>query len=581
MAKNPTSVCIPEDVIEEIKKLNLLSMNSQQREAALRNFVGDSAGEITLIYEKTLTLINQKKSLIKFIQNIDGVSLKKKEELQKQTAKRLQDKTDIINDSELSSIIKEVLDNKYNIKVSLEEVAKISKLRKEASELSKVAKGTPDGSDEKLLLGHKLAEANSILEKEINKDSGILSSLKASGARIKESFGKGIGGGVGTTLIEVTDTVLSPTLKGIKASLDASGLTRQGMKVFAASPTVWVKMVGKNWKSWSNVGSKKAMEKVRMAADADLLTRDLYQDAVEAKLDINVQEDFFKDSNASKIPILGNFFQASDDAYSLSMRGARMDLFEKYVNIFKEANGGKMPDKKGMESFARVANSVTGRGGLGKLEAFSGELNKILFSARYQTAQINTIRHAFDSSLSKEARVIAQKNLFKTFALYFGLMQTFDAFGGEVGWNPSQSTFGKVKMPGSKKWIDLTGGMAQYLSLPFKLGSKISKGKPAFGQDSAFNVLVNFSAGKFAPAPGVLRDFLAQKDYQGKQPTTLSSLKNLFAPITLDNVIQDFKKEEDLNKILFSFILEFLGTSVSNPNPKKLGKSPLDSLMGK
>lgn len=581
MAKRPTSVCILPKYVQQIKKLDLLSMTSKEREVALRKIIGDDAPDIALIYEKSLTLKNQKQAVDKFIKNIDGISDSKKAKIKAQISERLANKKAKIEDDELSHIVKETLDKKYDLDMSIDTVEKISKLKKEAKELEVLAKGTVDSSDEKLLWGEKLALANKELANFINKDTGVFSSIKQSGKNIKSAFKEDIFGGIGTTFSETAKQIFNPGIKGIKASLDASGLSRQGLKVLAADRKSWVNMVKRNWKSWSKVGSKEAMEKVKMSFEADLLTRDLYREAVEAKLAVNVSEDFFPDSAVSQIKGLGNFFQASDDAYTLSMQGVRMDLFEKYVKIFKEANNGIMPSKEVMKDFARVSNSVTGRGGLGKAEALSGQLNKALFSARYQTAQINTVRHAFDKSLSLEARRIAQKNLAKTFGLYFGLMQGFSLAGGEVGWNPKEGTFGKVKMPGSDKWIDLTGGMAQYLSLPFKVKDKVSKGKPAYGAQDAFGILVDFSAGKLAPAPGAIRDYLKQKDFSGKQPTTLSVLKSLFVPITATQVLDDVKKQEELDNILFSFILEFIGTGVAEPSAKNTGTSPIDLILGR
>lgn len=572
------AICIDPQFIEKIKKLNLSNMSSFERSKAFNDIMGVGGEDINLLFEKKLLLKNQKGIFDKFVDDISGVSLDKKIKIKENIAKRLAEKQNIIKDEELLSIVKETLDKKYDLDIPDEIVEKMFKLKNEADELSIPAKGTPDGSDAKLAWGKKIVDMSNLIAEQKEVGKTMLQELGLAGKRIGSKWKEGeYLGAVGQSIKELFGVVLSPATKSIKASLDNSILFRQGLKVLSADRGIWAKEGIKTWKMWGKVLSKEAMEEMSTAFKADLVTRDLYQSAIKSKLAIGVVEDFFPTSVVQKFPVLGNFFKASDEAFTMFSQGSRMDLFEKYVGLYKTANNGAMPDAEMMKQFAKIANSTTGRGGLGKLEAFSGELNKILFSARYQTAQINTIRHAF--TMTGQAGQIARKQLANHLLMVGGIMTTLSAFG-DVGWNPKESTFGKVRLPGSKKWIDLTGGLASYFTL---IGKTIAKIEDPGYKDTAMNVIVDFMKGKLAPTPGVGRDILEDRDYSGKKPTIGSVANSLFMPITVDNIVQDTKKDVGLGITALSSFFEFLGTSVTNPKSKSEGSywSPLDLITGR
>lgn len=551
-------------------------MNYEQRVKSFTELFGEKQGrEILTLYENSRLLKNQNKAFDKFIDNISGVSLEKRAKLKERLATRVKEKQQIIQDEELLSIVRETLDRKYDLDIPDEALFKITKIQQEIPFLEAKAKGTPDGSLEKLAWGEKIVEISDIVADLKQVAHSLKGELKLSSQRIagrvrdKEYFAA-----AGQTLEELATFAFHPALKSIKASLDNSVLFRQGLKVLSASPETWIRNASKTWKMWAKVGSKSEMEKMSKAFKADLVTRDLYQAAIKAKLAIGVVEDFFPTSIVQKIPGLGNLFKASDEAFTMFSQGSRMDLFEKYVNLYKEANLGKLPDAEVMKQFAKVANSTTGRGGLKSFEASSSLLNQILFSARYQTAQINTVRHAF---MAGPAGQVARKQLGRHLLMMGGIMTTLSMFG-DVGWNPKENTFGKFRLPGSKKWVDVTGGLASYVALMGRIEDKLSS-KPEY-KDTAMNIVVDFMKGKLAPAPGALRDILEQRDYQGRKPTPLTIAESLFVPISVNNPIQDTENNIDAMTTTFSAFLESLGFSTTTPKARSEGSywSPNDLL---
>ena len=573
------AVCIPKELIDSIKNLNLKGMTSLERIKELSSFLGeDTARNVNLDFEKSLLLKNQKTAFNKFVDNISGMSLEKKAALKEKLAQRVADKNTKINNDELLSIIKETLDKKYDLEIPEEQVKKMLSLKKEADKLSEVAKGTPDGSDAKLRWGNKIVEYSEVVDDMKQVSTGVMDDLKMAGTRIADKVRDGdILGTIGQTTKELVDLTFTPTIKSIKASWDNSVILRQGLKVMSADPKTWKNRTGETLKLWSKVFNKEEMTNMARAFKADMVTRDLYQTAMNSKLAIGVVEDYFPTHFTEKIPGLGNFFQASNEAFSIFSQGSRMDLFEKWTKAFQNANGGSMPSKEILDGFASVANSTTGRGGLGKLEASASFWNKIFFSLRFQKAQIDTLTNAFNPSLPKEVRDVAAKNLAKHLVLMGGVMTTMSAFT-DVGWDPRESTFGKVRMPGTKKWIDVTGNLASYPALIGRMTEKLT-GKAKFGDSTAMDVIMDFMKGKLAPVPGAVRDYFEKRDFDGNVPTVASTIKNIFVPITLDNIYKDVKDDEETSVTALSAFFDAIGASSTEPKSQKSEgsyKSPLD-----
>lgn len=582
--------CIDPQFIEQIKKLDLSSMNSEQRIKALDDVMGSGGKDINKLYESSLLLKNQDNAFSKFIDDISGVSAEKKAELKRKialnTAERRQKiynpdgtinenfKSFDYTDEELLANAKEILDKKYDLEIADATVEKLFNIKKEATRLEKIAEGTPDGSVEKLNWGKQLVEISNIINDLKQNSSGgffkdIGKSLVDSKNRILNT--KGVTGKVGQTVKELAEDILAVPSKGIKAAWDLSFIFRQGLKVLSASPKIWGTRVKGALKPWSNVYSKTAMKEIVDAFKADLVTRDLYQEAIKSKLAIGVIEDFFPTNIAEEIPFIGNLFKASDDSFTMFVQGSRMDLFEKYINLYKATNDGLMPPKEVSDSMARYVNGLTGRGGLESAEAASSYLNQLFFSARYQIANLKTFGDPIFAKVP-EVRMIALKNLAIHTTMIAGMLTTLSAFT-DVGFDPRQTTFGKMRIPGSKKWVDVTGGLAQYISTLVRMSPAVV-GKPKYGQSDGWDIFTDFLSGKLAPVPGAIRDFYAQRNFGGKEPTALSTLRSLFAPITADNIITNIEKKESETIMGLSALFDILGAGVSQPKSKREGSYP-------
>ena len=578
------SICINPKFIDKIKELDLKNMSSSERVKAFNDIMGNGGNEINLLYEKKLLLKNQKDIFNKFVDDLNGVSLEKKAKMKERIAERIAERNNIVKDDELLSVVKDTLDRKYNLDIPEEATKRMFNLRNQVDTLKTKAqalKGTADYEKARMEWGFKEIELSDVVTdlKDTNKGNLIdiiKSNIKDSVQRVKST--EGTLGKVGQGLVESVENILGIPAKGIKAAWDASFMFRQGLKVLTADPKIWGTQTKGSLKSWTKIFSKESMEDIVKGFKADIVTRDLYQDAIKSKLAIGVVEDFFPTNVAEKIPLVGNLFKASDDSFTMFSQGARMDLFEKYVNDFISKNGSK-PSKEVMDSMAAYVNALTGRGGLGKAEATSGWLNQLFFSARYQVANLKTFT---DPLLAKtpEVQKIAAKNLATHSLALFGTMTALSAIT-DVGFDPREKTFGKVRIPNSNKWVDVSGGLAQYISTLVRMQPAVL-GKPKYGQPDGWDILTDFFSGKLAPVPGAIRDYYAQRTYGGKEPGLGTTLSSLFVPITLENILENQKKKDDAFVQGLSAVFDILGAGVSRPQSKSEGSygSPLDLITG-
>lgn len=579
------NTCIPPELIESVKRIVLTSGDSIARNKQLLEVFGGNqkmVDSINTSFEKSLLLKNQEKAFDKFVDSLTGADATKKANLKQAIKDRLANRQNrILEEDELLSLAKETLLKKKGVEVSLDTMKNIQTLKRDSVQLENKYKETGSLKD-RMDWGRKEVEYIDFINEQKGKNETIGKIFTNAKDRITGAYEKGgILPATGRALAETGNLAFSSAFKGIKASWDLSAPLRQGLKVLSSNPSAWKSSTGKSLSIAKEIFSKSNIDKAYNDFRASTITDPLYKDAVDSGLALGAIEDFFPESPLTKIPVLENIFKTSDAAYTTFIQNARFDLFKNYVKQYEMTNGAK-PSEDILKGLARVSNSVTGRGGLKGLEQNADLLNKVLFSARYQTANINTVRHAFDSTLPKEAQVVARKNLAKHIVMLGGMMSAFSAFG-DVGFDPNESTFGKVRIPGSKKWVDLTGGLAGYLVPAFKMANKLGDGKKlGYKEESSKDIIYKFLEGKLAPAPGVVRDVLSERDYSGKKPTVGSVAKGLFVPITLENIQEGISEDEDAKILAISTLLEMFGASTTEPKSKREGsyKSVIDIVTG-
>lgn len=445
---------------------------------------------------------------------------------------------------------------KFNTELDEDTVQEIVNKMSEINKLRALDKTPFDGTSKEW--ARKYIEMSDMLGEKVNKSSTFKESISEELRKITDqpdTLGK-ISQGVRSTF----DVITSPVYKSLKAAMDLSYALRQGFKVLTKSPTQWAKSMGEAFKAISSIGSKKQMDAVMREFKATYLSHPNYEKLVnEGKLAFGVAEDWFPTTIAEKIPVLGNAFKSSNDAFTIFSQSARFglanDLLEKQII----ANGGKELSKEQIKSIGFFVNSITGRGSLWKAEALSGALNKLFFSARYVRSQVDTFIMPFNQTVTPEIRAEALKHSLTTLGSIGAILATASAFG-EVETDPRSSNFGKIKVPGSKSWIDLTAGLGSYVTLAAKqatgeskssLTGKVTKLGDKYGAPTRADVIYQWGENKLAPAPSIIKQVVSDKElYGGKKPTPVNIGRQLIVPITADNSIEYLQNEDTATALL-------------------------------
>ena len=604
------------DVAKDLSRKITSEMDSNERYKVILEEIKDKdmAREINKLFEASVLLKKQSLAEKRFFDKITD-SEWKKDRLKYAQTERARKKELMYNedgtikdnfkaliketDQEIEDSATSMFHKKYKVDLSESQVKELVALRSKSQELSDVAQGTPSGSAERLAYGKSLVELQKYMKYLIEPTEKMeLSQLKSHvWGNIKDRYfdinkatderkWKGISRSVGETIKLAYDAITTPVYKSIEAALDYSGMFRQGFKTLTTGlmqgDKIWKQNVIDGFKPILKLGSQKEQQELADLFQARIFGDPFYEEMQKAGLRIGGVEDFFPTSIAEKIPVLGNAFKASNEAFTILVQGMRFDLYKKLrgnlVTTYADRIKGMTEEqiskelKKELKDITEVANSITGSGSLGKLESASGLINKLLFSGRFIRSQADTFLMPFRSDLDPVARKAAMDTSKATFGAIGALMLTAGSIG-EVEFDPRSSKFGKVKLPGSKDtWIDLTAGLGGYISVLAKelsgqskssISGKITELGKKYGSPTRFDVAVNWLAGKAAPGPSQAIQILKGKTYSGEKPTITSTATGLVTPIGISNAYDVFTNE-DLATALMALLADSVGASASN-----------------
>ena len=144
---------------------------------------------------------------------------------------------------------------------------------------------------------------------------------------------------------------ISGITKSLNASMDNSGILRQGWKTMWTNPMIWRKNAVKSFgRIWKKVGGTDTI----MAVKADAFSRENNLNGFykKANLAVGITEEAYPSAIPEKIP-----------SYSGFLYEQRMNIFDKYIQLAKQT-GVELSDKE-LSSIGQMVNSLTGRGTFG------------------------------------------------------------------------------------------------------------------------------------------------------------------------------------------------------------------------
>jgi hypothetical protein len=525
----------------EIDPAKLTNMTSVER----RNFFSflgkGNDSQVNALFESKLLLKNQQQGMITWAKQLAGM----KPDIKRDILSKVYKMTEVLNPANKKAFLEDLAAHRLGVTVTVEEANKIAQLAKTiADKKEAMSKG-----------GDRLAYGRAVVA-----FGNYINGLKDSAKKIP------IREQLKNPLKFVSD--IGGLSRSLKASMDNSALFRQGWKTLMTNPGIWLKNAIKSFADiGKTIGGKATLDEVR----ADILSRPNYGRMKKAKLAVATIEEEFPSGIPEKIPVIGRFYKATQDAYTGFLYKQRADIFDKYMEI-ADKSGIDIDDRIQLESIGKLVNSLTGRGNLGVIEPAANIVNNVFFSPRLLKSHIDVLTaHILDKKVSSFAKKQAAINLIKIISGTSAVLVIANAaLPGSVEKDPRSADFGKIKVGNTR--FDVSGGMAGIVTLAFRqitnstkssttgLVSELGTGK--FGSSTRQSVIFDFFQNKLAPLPAALNNYLKAEDFTGKKPTAVSTLKDLFVPIVATNY-QEIKDDPESADMLLTMIAEGLGISTN------------------
>lgn len=582
-------ICIPKDIIEEVKVIFDKGLTTVEREKLLQPILGAKTRDINKLYEHSLTLRNQENAWNKFVDKVlpefesDGKTLtkngEKRAKLRKDITGEIARKKMLMynidgsinpnfealagrSDVEIEAFTKKVLDNKYDIALSSEQTKKIVDLKNKVEEAKKLPmKDATHYSDEYGKSVNDMSEyLGSVQDKTQN--MGLLDQIKTNFKDFQNETRQLQGWYKKTAnyVIAGGKLLFSSTWKTTKAAVDFSYAGIQGIAILTRNPKMFAQSIKESLKVFQGPDAMKLFRE-------RLFSNIHYDDMVEAGLRVLTPEEQFAAKGIEKIPWLGVPFKKTDDAFSIFLQNARVGEYERVLRNTEKDLGHTLvmsneEDAKIFKELADHANKVTGTSNLGGAEKYAEGMNHILFAGRYAVSDIRMFTDILDPTISGMAR----KRAAGTLALHLGTL-----YGAYVTWamlnpdraeiNPNNANFMKIRV-GENTWVGpkLKGQWAIQAVAKFIEGSEVN----ATGRETVYgegykaktkgDMLLHVLRGKLAPVPSVLTDLTVGSTFNLKKPTVLGEVRNLAAPISMSNIIERaFSDTELKNQLILDF----------------------------
>ena len=551
--------CLPSDRVNslvtafksgDITPDSLAKMPSADRHAFLEQHVGpDAAMKVNSEFESKMLLKNQQQGYITWAKNVTGL----KPETRRDLITKIQRLDKVLDPRTEDDFLSDLAETRLGFNVSRGEAKTIANYSKQVDDA--ISKRNPDGTwkshEDKMQYGYAVEDMTEyVADLKRNADKLTLGDLKTA---------RGIGGatikGAGT-------------LKSLSASLDNSSIFRQGWKALWTNPKIWRQNAAQTFMTQARVvGGKNVLREV----NAEIVSRPTYDKMAKAGLAIKNPEEAFPESLPGRIPGLGRLYQASEQAYTGFVYKTRADVFDLYLKA-AEAGGVNINDKTELQAIAKVVNSLTGRGNLGKAEPVATGFNNLFFSPRFVKSNIDVLTQPLGAggASTKFARKQAARNLVKIVTGTSAVLGTAAALSpGSVDLDPRSTDFGKIKVGNSR--FDVTGGMGSLVTLASRLAtgqSKSSTGKITdlrstdFGSRDQIDVFTDFVRNKLSPAASLAVSSFTGRTSLGEKTNLPQELGKAVTPIGFQNAYETLKDPNSANDLAV-IIADGLGISTN------------------
>jgi hypothetical protein len=353
--------------------------------------------------------------------------------------------------------------------------------------------------------------------------------------------------------------------KTAKATLDLSGIFRQGWKTIWTNPIAWQRNTRKYFTDF--LKTIKNGDRVLDAINAEIISRPYYDLMVKSKLAIHTVEEAFPTRLPQKVPLLGRIIKASDTGFTGFAYRQRADIFEANIKLAQKV-GVNIADVNKTKAIASLVNSLTGRGNIGAFERSADAVNKIFFAPRFVKSQIDLFTHPITGAGGGNfARAVAVKNLISVVTGTAGVLMLAKSLMPEsVELDSTSSDFGQIKIGNTR--FDVTGGHRTVVTLASRLINQKTKSTStgivnelntgSYFSKTGVDVAFDFAQNKLSPVGSVIRDMLRQEDFDGNRLTIAGVANNLITPLPITNYLE-LRDDPNSAPILLAVMAESVG----------------------
>ena len=292
------------------------------------------------------------------------------------------------------------------------------------------------------------------------------------------------------------------------------------------------------------------------------------------------------------IPVVSNF----NNAARVFLNRIRLNEFKA---LRKTMSRSRTPTPEEDKLFAKMANEMTGRGGMGKLEPAAFVAGRIMFAPRYLMSRIQlAVGHSVWSGLGKSPKVSARARgiiameyarMLIGWGLYNSALYAYFNRDDKAEYQTDSRSTDWTKIKKNETRVDTMAGIAQvivFASRTAMLSKMTTKGEIVplhgtkenpipFGGDKWSDVANSFAWSKAHPIPASIKNLFDGTDLAGQEVTLERQAGQVLAPMTYVDIYKALKEndiEDGAAFALLAFLGEGIQTYKSNHKPTAMQK---------
>jgi hypothetical protein len=346
--------------------------------------------------------------------------------------------------------------------------------------------------------------------------------------------------------------------RALISTADMGASLRQGLLLSVSRPGAALDTFGKAFKAFFSQNKADEIDLV-IRKHPDHYKRErakLYLTPMD-RIHMAAREETFVSTFAERIPLIKHLVLASERHMVATLNMLRVAAFDQFMNSHPESSLG---DQK---AFADYVNKASGRGDLGRAAGAAQAASIVFFAPRFAISRFQA-----PLTLAKNWKSPVVRNaIAKDFALFLGTGGTMLGLaalaGFEVGYDPKDSDFGKIKIKNTR--IDIWGSFLQPARLVLQ---PIMAGKDRWQEGETdvdlIQAAMQFASYKLNPSITIPAQLITGEDLIGEERTMLQTLGNSTVPLIVQETIDTLQTEKDPALAAGSFGGAFFGVGVSS-----------------